>query len=299
MTNRKISTLLAGAAAIAMLLTGCSDAEDDTPAAPTADAAAAFQRVSGTAKENNATEGTGDWAYREGGLEKPEKKETSANWAELRAAKAGDLDPVVVNGADLTLYRFDSDEAKPSKSTCFDKCAELWPPVVVKPGAKVFYTGVEESKVGFLERDGLLQVTLGGWPLYRYSEDTKKGDTKGQGRQGTWFGITPDGGRAEGGELPNGADGAVEAPGGTDGGDEQQVMLFDKPDFGAGAAVTVSGKTCQDLPQAGIISSVKTTVKLRMWAQKGCKGAVREIDADVPDLGALDFDGAPASVRIL
>ncbi|WP_081617699.1 hypothetical protein [Amycolatopsis methanolica] len=41
--------------------------------------------------------------------------------------------------------------------------------------------------------DGVRQLTLGGWPLYRYVNDTAPGQVNGQGVDGTWFVIAPSG----------------------------------------------------------------------------------------------------------
>ncbi|WP_235039286.1 COG4315 family predicted lipoprotein [Kibdelosporangium aridum] len=42
------------------------------------------------------------------------------------------------SGIGLTLYRFDDDDANPSKSVCNGECAATWPPVTVERGTKVF-----------------------------------------------------------------------------------------------------------------------------------------------------------------
>jgi predicted lipoprotein with Yx(FWY)xxD motif len=39
-------------------------------------------------------------------------------------------------------------------------------------------------------------VTLGGWPLYRYSQDQVPGQATGQGVGGTWFAAAPNGSKA-------------------------------------------------------------------------------------------------------
>ncbi|WP_246259758.1 hypothetical protein [Streptomyces typhae] len=69
----------------------------------------------GTARQNNARPGTGDWATQPG---KPAAEPVQRKWVQLSAGRAGALDPVVVNGAGFTLYRFDEDTAQPSRSTC-------------------------------------------------------------------------------------------------------------------------------------------------------------------------------------
>jgi hypothetical protein len=65
----------------------------------------------------------------------------------LKATAAGELGWVVVNGAEMALYRFDKDTAKPSRSACGGKCAKTWPPVLVTAGSKTFLAGVQPAAV--------------------------------------------------------------------------------------------------------------------------------------------------------
>ncbi|MGW0517077.1 hypothetical protein [Crossiella sp. NPDC003009] len=117
--------------------------------------------------------------------------------ATLNAVASSELGNIVTDVNGLTLYRFDKDTAKPSKSNCAGKCLEAWPPVLVNGNVTV--QGVDQALVGSVKRpDGSEQVTLGGWPLYRFTQDAKAGDTKGQAVQGTWFVAAPDGKKAKG-----------------------------------------------------------------------------------------------------
>ncbi|MFJ1752844.1 hypothetical protein [Kitasatospora sp. NPDC088134] len=108
------------------------------------------------------------------------------------------LGTLVADGQGHTLYRFDRDSSSPSASHCTDACAALWPPELVgTDGSAPAPTGIDAHLLGTVTRaDGSHQLTLGGWPLYRYAPDTKPGDTKGQGIDGTWFAATPTGDRA-------------------------------------------------------------------------------------------------------
>jgi predicted lipoprotein with Yx(FWY)xxD motif len=109
--------------------------------------------------------------------------------------KAPKIGNVVVDAKGWIFYRFDEDSAKPSNSNCIDECAEKWPPILVKgeddlPTVK----GINPDKVGAVERnDGNWQLTIGGWPMYRYVGDKKAGEWKGQGVGGSWFVATKDG----------------------------------------------------------------------------------------------------------
>jgi Secreted repeat of unknown function len=53
---------------------------------------------------------------------------------------------------------------------------------------------VTAAKLGTIKRpDGRLQVTYNGLALYRYDDDKKAGQAKGQGEAGIWYAITPAG----------------------------------------------------------------------------------------------------------
>ncbi|MFC4054275.1 hypothetical protein ACFOY4_31670 [Actinomadura syzygii] len=114
----------------------------------------------------------------------------------LEVASITRLGKVVTDGTGMTLYRFDNDTARPPASTCADACAKAWPPVEAG-GGDTQVKGVEQSLVGKVKRaDGQWQVTLGGWPLYRFAKDKSPGDVKGQGVGGTWFAAAPTGKKA-------------------------------------------------------------------------------------------------------
>lgn len=101
------------------------------------------------------------------------------------------LGNVVTDNNGMTLYRFDKDEPSPSKWTCKGACTMTWIPVIVRDSVRT--SGVEKSLLGTVHRSGLKQLTLGGWPLYRYIGDTAAGQVNGQGKDGEWFAVAPSG----------------------------------------------------------------------------------------------------------
>lgn len=119
---------------------------------------------------------------------------------------------VVTDEQGWILYRFDRDSANPPTSNCVDRCAEVWPPALTDgtPGLR----GVAADKVGTVTRqNGTKQITIGGWPVYRYIGDKKPGQWKGQGVSGTWFVVTPTGAKNLS-CLPKGTPTPVEPPSG-------------------------------------------------------------------------------------
>jgi predicted lipoprotein with Yx(FWY)xxD motif len=92
----------------------------------------------------------------------------------------------------FTLYRFAKDNTKPSTSTCTGECVTAWPPVLGDGLPAV--QGIPSNLIGTVGRpDGNQQLTLNGWPLYRFAKDAVPGDVKGEGVGGTWQAIGVDG----------------------------------------------------------------------------------------------------------
>ncbi|WP_030769835.1 SCO0930 family lipoprotein [Streptomyces sp. NRRL F-2664] len=114
---------------------------------------------------------------------------------QLAASTTEQLGPVLTDSAGLTLYRFDKDTAKPPKSNCEGDCAKTWP--VVAAGDVTAAAGMDPALLGEVVRgDGTKQLTVAGWPVYRFNKDAKPGDVKGQGVGGVWFAFGPDGKKA-------------------------------------------------------------------------------------------------------
>lgn len=116
----------------------------------------------------------------------------------ISANSTAQLGTVVIDGAGWTLYRFDGDSAQPPVSSCVDACAEAWPPVLAEPESPLSAEGVPPEAIGTLTRpDGEVQLTIGGWPVYRFGGEQAAGATEGHGQDGRWFAVTPEGERAE------------------------------------------------------------------------------------------------------
>ncbi|GAB3479052.1 hypothetical protein [Amycolatopsis cihanbeyliensis] len=113
----------------------------------------------------------------------------------LSATEVDGVGEAVTDQDGFTLYRFDKDTAKPPVSNCAGSCAQTWPPVVAD--GQVDVQGVDANLVGSVRRtDGSEQVTIGGWPVYRYAEDGGPGESSGQGVGGAWYAVNPTGGKA-------------------------------------------------------------------------------------------------------
>ncbi|GAB2568618.1 hypothetical protein Aab01nite_44630 [Paractinoplanes abujensis] len=126
----------------------------------------------------------------------PKSRTAGSKTVELNATENEQIGTYVADGAGRTLYRFDNDSNKPPKSVCNGDCATAWPPLLIKSPGKIFPDGLDPKILGYVERaDGTCQVTINGWPVYYFVADAKPGDINGQGLNGKWFAIKPDGGK--------------------------------------------------------------------------------------------------------
>jgi predicted lipoprotein with Yx(FWY)xxD motif len=114
--------------------------------------------------------------------------------AVVTAASAPKLGKIIVDSKGFTLYDFHKD--KGTTSSCYGGCAKVWPPLISE-GEPQVGEGAMLSKLGTTQRkDGTLQVTYAGHPLYTYTADTKPGEAKGNdfssyGAQ--WYALLPSG----------------------------------------------------------------------------------------------------------
>jgi predicted lipoprotein with Yx(FWY)xxD motif len=95
---------------------------------------------------------------------------------------SSNLGRVLVDAHGKTLYLWAHD--KGSRSTCNGDCAEYWPPLITH-GKPLARAGAQARLLGMSRRrDGRLQVTYAGHPLYYFVQDTKAGQTNGEGLTG-------------------------------------------------------------------------------------------------------------------
>jgi len=84
-------------------------------------------------------------------------------------SRASRFGTILFDKRGFVLYAFTSDKVG-GKSTCYGACAKAWPPYFVKGAAP------KGPKLGTTRRrDGRLQVTYAGRPLYYYIGDTRPG----------------------------------------------------------------------------------------------------------------------------
>jgi predicted lipoprotein with Yx(FWY)xxD motif len=95
----------------------------------------------------------------------------------------------------FALYLFTHDRS--ASSTCYDNCATAWPPYIVKRRPVSAHGRAHSSLISSVRRrDGRLQVTYAGHPLYYYVGDKRAGQVLCQAVTefgGTWYVVAADG----------------------------------------------------------------------------------------------------------
>ena len=103
----------------------------------------------------------------------------------LHTTKVG---KVLATSSGRSLYLFLAD--KHGRSACYGKCANFWPPLM-KKGKVSAASGVKAKLLGTTKRkNGKLQVTYKGHPLYLFKLDHSAGQIAGQGQDffgGKWY----------------------------------------------------------------------------------------------------------------
>lgn len=95
----------------------------------------------------------------------------AAPHAELVAGTSKHYGTIVYDKDHLVLYEFSGDRGTTSR--CYGACANAWPPMLTK--GKPMVAGLSSKLIGTTRRrDGSLQVTYGGHPLYYWSGDTAR-----------------------------------------------------------------------------------------------------------------------------
>src|SRR6185437_15548362 len=86
-------------------------------------------------------------------------------------------------------YTLSGDTTKHPKCTKAGGCFQFWPPVTVSSAKGLSKAAGVKGKLGVFKRNGIMQVTLGGHPLYTFANDHKKNNATGEALMtfgGTW-----------------------------------------------------------------------------------------------------------------
>jgi predicted lipoprotein with Yx(FWY)xxD motif len=147
--------------------------------------------------EDDDSGGSGPSAKDEVAMKKddpaPEKRTEKAGTT--IAVRDSEFGTMLFDSKRQAIYIFENDSK--GKTVCYGECAEAWPPVFTE-GEPRAGDGVKESLLGTVKRrDGKLQVTYAGQPLYFYAHE-KPGEVRCHNidlNGGLWWVVGPDGKR--------------------------------------------------------------------------------------------------------
>jgi predicted lipoprotein with Yx(FWY)xxD motif len=164
------------AAAIAVAIAGCGSGDSTSSSSYSGKGGGGGSKPAAETSEANAKTSNGS----EAGI--------------VSAAKTGDLGTILVDSEGRTLYDFHKD--KGSKSACYGACAATWPPLLTE-GNPQAQGPADRSMLGTTKRkDGTVQVTYNGWPLYTYVGDQNPGEANGNDIDefgAEWYALQPNG----------------------------------------------------------------------------------------------------------
>jgi predicted lipoprotein with Yx(FWY)xxD motif len=96
---------------------------------------------------------------------------------------------IVVGSRGRAVYTLSGDSRHHAKCTQANSCLRFWPPVKVASARKLSGAHGVKGKLGVWHRNGFMQLTLGGHPLYTYAGDSRRHVATGEGIKGfggTW-----------------------------------------------------------------------------------------------------------------
>lgn len=162
---RRMALLLLPLTVAALIAAGCGSNESDG-------ASAAASKSEDAMKSDEAMKG-GDAMKSDSKMTSDEAMKAeapmSAQGARVKVVNS-DFGRVIADGRGEAFYLFDKEGTK--KPECYGACARVWPPVLTK-GKPVAAGGVKQSLLGTTKRkNGKLQVTYAGQPLYYYVDDS-------------------------------------------------------------------------------------------------------------------------------
>lgn len=180
----RITYALALSVVLALVVAGCGSGSDSSTGGAYSGKGGGTQ----PAAAEETTEAAAKGGYGEEG------ETASGGDGIVSAAKVGDLGTILVDSQGRTLYDFHKD--KGGESACYDACAAAWPPLLTE-GDPQAQGPAERNMLGTTKRkDGTVQVTYNGWPLYAYAGDQAPGEANGNNIDqfgAEWYTLQPNG----------------------------------------------------------------------------------------------------------
>jgi predicted lipoprotein with Yx(FWY)xxD motif len=184
------------ALAITAVVAGCGSSSSSSAAKTQASASTSSgTKTTMHEKKKKMAEGGSMGMGNSGGHTAAAMAGMSVPHAEVTMASSAHYGSVLYDKDHFVLYMFSNDHS--SKSTCYGACSAVnggWPPLLTKGAPRV--AGLNAALLGTTRRrDGSIQVTYAGHPLYYWSGDTSRTilcqHVKLHG--GFWYVVNPNG----------------------------------------------------------------------------------------------------------
>ena len=184
--------LLAVLAVAAIAIAGCGGGGGGGYSSGESSSSSSNENASSESSSGSGSRYGGSSESKSASSESPPGAESGAGVVSLGNAQK--LGMILVDSNGMTLYDFHKD--KGTTSSCYGPCAEGWPPMLTE-GEPTVGNGATASKLGTTERkDGTMQVTYAGHPLYTFVEDKKPGEANGNDVSafgGQWYALKGNG----------------------------------------------------------------------------------------------------------
>jgi predicted lipoprotein with Yx(FWY)xxD motif len=170
-----------------LALAGCGGDDSDSAASDTTTAEDAAMKEDEAMKKEQAAMKEEDAAMKEEGA--------AAGKGTTITVGDSEFGEMIFDSDEQAIYIFENDSQ--NKTVCYGECAAAWPPVTTS-GEPQAGDGVDGSLLGTVERrDGSLQVTYAGQPLYYYANEGpgEVGCHNVNLNGGFWWVVGPDGKR--------------------------------------------------------------------------------------------------------
>jgi predicted lipoprotein with Yx(FWY)xxD motif len=108
----------------------------------------------------------------------------------LMKAELTAVGKLLANPHGMTVYYYSEDKPGSGVSVCTSGCATAWPPVLAPVRIPASVKLPSPARLGVIIRPGgIRQLTINGFPIYRYAGDKMPGQATGNGLEGEWHVI--------------------------------------------------------------------------------------------------------------
>lgn len=109
---------------------------------------------------------------------------------DVQSRTVGNFGKVLVDHRRFSLYMLTDEKGGHIHCTAANQCLTFWPPILVAKNSKITVGSGVKGHIGHIVRGSKWQVTVNGYPVYTFSEDSGPKQSSGEGISsfgGTWY----------------------------------------------------------------------------------------------------------------